>query len=72
MDNTVELNLELKESITNQQRIFIRDYLNGMYKEEELMAKFDLVKCENATCDNVELEEEVNEFGLCQQCEGGV
>lgn len=53
----------------NEIRTYIRDYLNGMYKEEELLMTFELKKC---SCGNYELEddmEETNAHGLkCLSC----
>lgn len=40
----------------NEARELIRDYFNEIYKEKEILNKFDLVKCE---CGNYELEEDM-------------
>lgn len=40
----------------NETREYIRDYLNGTDKENELLAKFDLKKCQ---CGNYELSEDM-------------
>ena len=40
----------------NEARELIRDYFNGIYKEQEILNKLDLVKCE---CGNYELEEDM-------------
>lgn len=43
----------------NEAREYIRDYLNGIYTEKELMLKFEIVKCPNGHCNNYELEEDM-------------
>lgn len=58
----------------NDCRTIIRDYLNDMYKEEEIMNIFDLKKCE---CGIFELEEDMVDTegminggigDICQSC----
>jgi len=43
----------------NELRKFIRDYLNGEVKEEELADKFDLEKCE--MCGSYNLSEDLRD-----------
>jgi|GEM_PF-6831516 len=40
----------------NEARDFVREYLDGTLKKEELMLKFNVVKCE---CGRYELEEDM-------------
>lgn len=67
-------NEEIKESMTNDIRKMIRDYLNGNLKIKELTNLADLKYCQ---CGNVELEEDmvyhkwdVGHFGeqICSEC----
>jgi hypothetical protein len=65
------------EKTQNELREIIRDYLNGNFKEEELLNIFELKKC--GVCDQVELEEDMehhkwdlgmHEELICQSCKG--
>lgn len=59
----------------NDLRKFIRDYLNGEVKEEELADKFDLEKCE--MCGSYNLSEDLRDTegmvnggigNVCESC----
>lgn len=59
----------------NDARKYVRDFLNGTDTKQELMNRFDLVKC--STCPSIELEEDlVNHKGdmgdlenkICEDC----
>ena len=65
------------EKTQNELREIIRDYLNGNFKEEELLNIFELKKC--SVCDQVELEEDMeyhkwdlgmHEEQICTSCKG--
>lgn len=61
----------------NEVRELVRDYLNDMYSVEEILNKFDLIKC--PICGEYNLEEDMlnhkwdkadAEEKICESCRG--